>query len=70
MQYGATPIIAAIMNGHKDVVEVLLDANADIGALKTPVRLHYLLSFLCTHALVHTYSCAFAHIGTAVPLVC
>ncbi|KAF1322429.1 26s proteasome regulatory complex, subunit psmd10, partial [Globisporangium splendens] len=36
--YGATPIIAAIMNGHKDVVEILFNANADIGALKTPDR--------------------------------
>lgn len=36
-KYGATPIIAAIMHGHKDVVQILLDANAEIGALKTPV---------------------------------
>lgn len=46
VQYGATPIIVAIMNGHKEVVQLLLEANADIGELKTPVRVD--LCYSCT----------------------
>ncbi|TYZ61657.1 hypothetical protein PybrP1_010656 [[Pythium] brassicae (nom. inval.)] len=36
--YGATAVVAAIMKGHRDVVELLLDAGAEVGALKTPDR--------------------------------
>lgn len=38
-QYGATPLLAAIMNGHAQVVQLLLDAGAELSELKTPVRL-------------------------------
>lgn len=37
-QYGATPVIAAIANGHTSVVEMLLDAGVELGATKTPDR--------------------------------
>ena len=37
-QYGATPLIAAIDGGHGQVVQLLLEAGADCGELKTPVR--------------------------------
>ncbi|KAG7400566.1 hypothetical protein PHYBOEH_005089 [Phytophthora boehmeriae] len=36
--YGATPLIAAISNGHREVVQMLLQANAELEALKTPDR--------------------------------
>lgn len=35
-QYGATPLIAAISNGHSEIVEILLKADAELGVLKTP----------------------------------
>ncbi|EGZ28321.1 hypothetical protein PHYSODRAFT_309222 [Phytophthora sojae] len=36
--YGATPLIAAISNGHSEIVEILLKADAELGVLKTPDR--------------------------------
>ncbi|KAG7389754.1 hypothetical protein PHYPSEUDO_009674 [Phytophthora pseudosyringae] len=36
--YGATPVIAAISNGHQEVVQILLKADAELGVLKTPDR--------------------------------
>lgn len=36
--YGATPLLAAIANGHSDVVQILLQADAELGVLKTPDR--------------------------------
>ncbi|CEG50283.1 26S proteasome regulatory complex, subunit PSMD10 [Plasmopara halstedii] len=36
--YGATPLVVAISNGHLEVVEMLLKANAELGVLKTPDR--------------------------------
>ncbi|KAG6609365.1 26S proteasome regulatory complex, subunit PSMD10 [Phytophthora cinnamomi] len=36
--YGATPLIAGISNGHNEVVQVLLSADAELGVLKTPDR--------------------------------
>ncbi|KAL3673423.1 hypothetical protein V7S43_001135 [Phytophthora oleae] len=36
--YGATPLIAAISNGHQEIVQVLLKAGAELGVLKTPDR--------------------------------
>jgi ankyrin repeat protein len=38
LQYGATPLIIAITNGHKEVVKILLDAGSDYSELKTPDR--------------------------------
>lgn len=38
------------MSGHKDVVQLLLDANADIGALKTPVRVRFLELLPCAQS--------------------
>ncbi|OWZ22175.1 hypothetical protein PHMEG_0003172 [Phytophthora megakarya] len=38
LAYGATPLIAAISNGHRDIVEILLKAGAELGASKTPDR--------------------------------
>ncbi|ETV80847.1 hypothetical protein H257_06304 [Aphanomyces astaci] len=35
-QYGSTPLIAAIVGGHIDTVEALLEGGADISALRTP----------------------------------
>eukprot|EP00644_Phytophthora_capsici_P000335 jgi/Phyca11/100155/e_gw1.4.895.1 len=36
--YGATPLIAAISNGHQEIVHILLKAGAELAALKTPDR--------------------------------
>ncbi|POM68523.1 Ankyrin [Phytophthora palmivora] len=36
--YGATPLIAAISNGHQEIVQILLEADAELGVLKTPDR--------------------------------
>ncbi|DBA04470.1 TPA: hypothetical protein N0F65_010066 [Lagenidium giganteum] len=38
LSYGATPLIVAIANGHSEIVQLLLDAGADLGELKTPDR--------------------------------
>ncbi|KAG6975574.1 hypothetical protein JG688_00002233 [Phytophthora aleatoria] len=36
--YGATSLTAAISNGHKEIIQILLKADADLGVLKTPDR--------------------------------
>ncbi|TMW55107.1 hypothetical protein Poli38472_013869 [Pythium oligandrum] len=36
--YGATALLVAITNGFPDVVQLLIDAGAELGALKTPDR--------------------------------
>lgn len=42
MQYGATPVIAAIANGHLEVVQLLLSVGVQLGALKTPVSARFI----------------------------
>ncbi|ETI40660.1 hypothetical protein, variant [Phytophthora nicotianae CJ01A1] len=36
--YGATPLIAAISHGHQEIVQILLNADAELGVVKTPDR--------------------------------